>query len=298
VLAQARLQVAQQSVAEAEELLRITRLKVKSGTGVLADELRAQAALAGLQQDVLLALNAFYQSSVTLTLTLHLDPVVTLVPQQKEVNQIALVQEDLSIDQMLATALEYRPDLEAARTLLAAANADYGSTTWGGLGPQLQANYQFGELKTKIPDKNYGWHNQQKASAAAGFNIGLSTFGQMKSAAANERSAQLDVQRAIDRVQAQVVTAQQASITHAKLIPIARQQLDSAEAALGLVQKNLKTGTMLTIDVLQSQAAADHARLQYVDAVVHYNQSQIDLLASLGLLTPETPIAAVSQASP
>ena len=94
----------------------------------------------------------------------------------------------------------------------------------------------------------------------------------------------------MDRIRAAVVSAQQASATNAKLIPIARQQLDSAQAALNLSQANLRAGTMLTIDVLQSQAAADQARLRYVDAVVHYNQAQVDLVTSLGL-TPEAPVA-------
>jgi outer membrane protein TolC len=47
VLAQARVSVARQSMNEAEELLRIERLRVKTGTGLPADELRADAALAG-----------------------------------------------------------------------------------------------------------------------------------------------------------------------------------------------------------------------------------------------------------
>lgn len=291
VLAQARLQVAQQSVAEAEELLRITRLKVKAGTGLPADELRAQASLASLQQDVLLALNAFYQSSVALTLTLHLDPAVTLVPAQKQVDQITLVPQDMEIDEMLETALKFRPDLDAARSLVRAAHADTGSALWGGLLPQLQANYQFGELKTKIPDKTYGFQNQQRASATVASSLGLSTFGQVKASSALERSSQIDLQQQLDQVRAAVVSSQQASETNAKLIPIARRQLDAAQSALDLAQQNLRAGTLLTVDVLQADDAASEARLRYVDAVVHYNQAQINLLAALGLLAPDTLVA-------
>jgi outer membrane protein TolC len=298
VLARARLGVAQQSVAEAEELLRITRLKVQAGTGVPVDELRAQASLAGLQQDVLLALNSFYQSSVALTLTLHLDPVVTLVPQQKQIDQLTLVRADMTIEEMLATALTYRPDLEAARTLVRAAHADTKSTAWGGFGPQVQAGYQFGELQTKIPSKDYVYHAQQKASAAAGFSLGASTFGRIKTASADERSAQIDLQRELDRVRAAVVSAQQNSLTNGKLVPVARQQLDAAQSALHQAQANLKAGTMLTVDVLQAEDSVAQARLQFVDAVVHYNQAQIDLMASLGLLAPDTSVTAAMEPAP
>jgi len=284
VLAQAQLGVARQAVSEAEELLRITTSRVQAGAGLPADELRARAELAARQQDLALALNAFYQSSVALTLTLHLDPLVTLVPDAAQTKQITLVREDLSIDQLLSMALEYRPDLQGARALLKASDADKGAVAWGGLGPQLQAGYSFGGLQTHIPGKTYGLHEQQKAGVGASFALGLSTFGQLKVASANQRIAGLDVQRQLDQVRASVVTAQQTGMTQSALIPIARQQMESAQEALRLAQANLQAGTMLTLDVLEAQAAADAARLSYAQAVVRYNEAQINLLAALGVV--------------
>ena len=143
VLAQAQVAVARQALDEAEELLRIERLRLKTGTGLPADELRAEAALADAQQDLLTALNGFYDTSVTLTVTLHLDSTVMLVPRAGTMTQTTLVREDLPIDDMLVTAVRYRPDLEAVRTLWAAAQADKGAAVWGGLGPQIQAAQTF-----------------------------------------------------------------------------------------------------------------------------------------------------------
>ncbi|HJY51757.1 MAG TPA: hypothetical protein VJ349_24420, partial [Stellaceae bacterium] len=89
------------------------------------------------------ALNGFYDTSVTLTVTLHLDSTVMLVPRAGTMTQTTLVREDLPIDDMLVTAVRYRPDLEAVRTLWAAAEADEGAAVWGGLGPQIQAAQTF-----------------------------------------------------------------------------------------------------------------------------------------------------------
>jgi outer membrane protein TolC len=88
----------------------------------------------------------------------------------------------------------------------------------------------------------------------------------------------------LDQVRAAVVSAHQASLTAAQLIPIARQQVTSAEEALRLTQENLKAGTGLIVDVLLAEAAAEQARARYATAIVRYNQSQIDLLAALGLI--------------
>ncbi len=293
VLAQAQLGVARQAVTEAEELVRITKLRVKTGIGLHADELRAEANLSGLEQDVVLALNRFYQASVVLTLTLHLDPVVTLVPRADSVRQETLVRDDLPIDELLAIALRYRPDLEAARSLFKSAEADSGTALWGGLAPQLQAGYTFGGIQPQLSGKTYGLHEQQKAGVSASFAFGLSTFGQVKTASANERSAAVDVQRQMDQVRAAVVLAHQNSAANAKLIPVARKQLDSAGEALRLAQANLKAGTLLTIDVLQVQFEVDRARLRYADAVVHYNQAQVSLLAALGI-SENTAVAAAA----
>jgi OMF family outer membrane factor len=284
LLAQAQLQVAQQAAEEARELLRITQLRVHAGTGLPAEELRAQAQLAAFEQDVVIALNNFYQSSVALTLTLHLDPVVTLVPASRQIDQVTLVDNDVPIDRLLDVALNFRPDLEAARNLLKATQADTGTTVWAGVGPQLQANYTANNLKTTVEGHHYDWKEQQKAGVGVGMNLGLTTFGNVKIANANEHLAGIDLQRQLDLVRSAVVSAQQNSTTNAKLIPVAKEQLDAAQEALRLTQANLQAGTALVVDVLQAQDAVANARLRYVTAVIRYNQSQVNLLAAVGLL--------------
>jgi outer membrane protein TolC len=288
VLEQARVAAARQAVGEAEEALRLTELRVKAGTALAADLARARASLAGRRQDLLLAVNAFYEASLALTGTLQLDPVVTLVPAPNQIEQIALVKDELSVDELLATAVRYRPDLEEARSLLAATEADKGAVLWGALGPQFQAAYTFGGVATDAQGHVFHLREQEKAYASAGFAFGMSTFGQAKTASANVRASEIDIQKQLEQVRIQVVVAQQASITNANLIPIAQDQVTSAREALRLAQANLKAGTMLLLDVLQAEDELDAARLRHADAVVHYNQSQVNLLASLGLLTAPT----------
>jgi outer membrane protein TolC len=283
VLAQAQVGFARRSLEEAEELLRIARLRTKTGTGLPVDEFRAEAALAARRQNLLAALNVFYAASVALTVTLHLDPTVMLVPKARGVKQKTLVREDLSIDQMLFTATYYRPDLEAIRTLVAAADADKGATIWGGLGPQVLASRTFATPPPagSISDTEY---RQQIYTVSGGFNWSLATFGRIRTAAANTRIAGLNAERQLDLVQAAVVTTHQTSITAKKAIPIAQEEVASAEEALRLTRKNLETGTGLTIDVLVAQDAADQARLRYATAVIRFNQAEVNLLAALGLI--------------
>src|SRR5205807_2449052 len=149
VFAQAQLAAARQAVSEAEELLRIINLRLRAGTGLPADVAQAEASLASRQQDLALALNGFYDASVALTLTLHLDPSVTLVPGPTQIEQTTLVREDLSIEELLATAVRWRPDLAAVRSIAGATEAERSGAVWGGLGPQVQAGDQFGGLQAR-----------------------------------------------------------------------------------------------------------------------------------------------------
>ncbi len=147
VLSQARVAAADQAVSEAEELSRINRLRASAGTGVPADELRAEARLAESQQDLAISLHAFYKASLALAGTLQLDdPSVTLVPKLEELPPIDLVRDDIGIDELMAHAFAFRPDLAGVRKLVEAVEAERGATWWGGFGPQFGVSYQYGGI--------------------------------------------------------------------------------------------------------------------------------------------------------
>jgi outer membrane protein TolC len=284
ILAQSRISVAREAVAAAEELVRLTRLRLGAGVGLPADDLRAQANLAGRQQDLAIALNAFNQSSITLASTLYLEPTVTLVPKPDHMTPVRLVREDLGIVDMLAIATQRRPDLQGIKYSAAAAAADSKSTLWGGVSPQLQGGYQVGRLSSETPGQSFPFQEQRTANASVGWLLSPTLFGQVKTAKANEHDAALEVDRRFEQVQAQVVRSAQDSATNAKIIPIAKQQVAAAEEALRLAQRNLGAGTALTVDVLQAEDALNDAQLRYANAATAYNQSQVNLLAALGLI--------------
>lgn len=331
-LAQARISASHRGVEEATELLRVNRLRVNTGTGVQADVLRAEARLAERQQDLVIALKDFYDASVALAVTLHLDSSVTLVPAVANLEKTQLVREDLSIEETLGIAVTFRPELEGLRNLIDSAIAERKKTWWTGFGPTLTLGYQYGGITghannvvaaegipgnlivnpasangsfssspfanglikegilrgsqrlARRDDQSFSFSDQQRATAAAGWRLSLSTFGELKTAKASEQQTLVRYERMLDEVRAEAVAATQATRTYDQLIGFARQQVASAEEALRLSEANLSAGAMTTLDVLQAQDAATQARLRFAEAVVRYNQAQVRLLASLGLL--------------
>jgi outer membrane protein TolC len=59
VLAQARVAVSREALAEATELLRLASIRVDAGFGLPVDVTRSRSTLAGRQQDLAVALNSF-----------------------------------------------------------------------------------------------------------------------------------------------------------------------------------------------------------------------------------------------
>ena len=284
VLAQAGVAASQQAVSEADELFRINQARSRTGTGIPADVSRAEAHLARRQQELAKALNLFFDASVSLSLTLHLDSSVTLIPQATQLRSVDLVRSDLQLDELLELAVRFRPDLESVRTTVEAIAARTDATWWHGFGPLLGVAYQFGGIESDDGDKSYAFKDQQQFSAGAGAPWSLSSFGAIKAARAFEREALIEADRKLNEVRAQVVRFSQDNKMYRELISQSHKQLVAAEQAYRLVQANFGTGTMTFLDLLQSQDGLARARLAYAEAVVHYNTSQVSLLAALGLI--------------
>lgn len=284
VLAQARVAVARESLAEAQEFLRLARRRYDAQTGLFVDVTRGEAVLAARQQDLATALNGFYKASVALGTTLYLDPTLTLVPKASELAPRDLVRNDLAIEDMLAIAVQWRPDLQSVNTLIAAADADTKALIWGVGMPNLSASYQAGKFGSKADSQRFPLQNQEVSTASVGWVFNPTVFGQVKTAGADTQIAVLEGKRVIEDVKAQVVTSVQDSATSAQLIPLAQKQVRSTQEALRVTQQNFENGVGLFLDVLQAEDAVDQARLNNANAITSYNQAQVNLLAALGLI--------------
>lgn len=92
-----------------------------------------------------------------------------------------------ALDDMLSTAVRYRPDLEAVRTLLAAPEADKSAAIWGGLGPRVQVAGTF-EASAPASSAVDTMYRQQRYAATGGFSFSASTFGRIRAAVAETKN--------------------------------------------------------------------------------------------------------------
>lgn len=290
VLAQSHVAASRQAVVEVRELLRITQSRLDAGTALPGDELRAKAELAAREQDMLLAMRSFHDASISLAVTLDLDPTVTLAPSASEIAQMTFVRSDTTVEELLAIAVQRRDDLAAVRTLMDAASAETSAAWWKALGPQLGAGYQFGGIAGHADDvaavggNRSGLHDQSRFTAGASLSLDFATLGQAAFASVAEQQALLDATQKLLAIRAQVVRADQDRRLLTELMSHARDQLGAAEEALRLAKANLQAGAMTLLDVLHDESSLAKARLRFAETVVKYDQAQLDLLAAVGVL--------------
>ena len=182
----------------------------------------------------MLALNHFYQASVALTLTLHLDPTVTLVPGPRRIDQTTLVRRG-------------HPDRRAAGHRRPAPAGPGGRARACSAPPRPTRAKPSGAASARGIQAGYTVRRHQDLRPRQGLRPLRPAEGrrrrQPRPGALHLRPGQDGHrQRAVggDRrgsgsptgCAAAVVSAQQNSIANAKLIPVARRQLDAAQAAL------------------------------------------------------------------
>ncbi len=294
VQAQADVVAARDAEADAEELLRFANLRLKAGTAIPADVASAEAEVASRRQGVLLSLNRFYHDSTDLAITLNLDPTVTLVPSVNSLKANRLVRRSIPIAQFIRLAVQYRPDLQQVRELVRAAKAAGGAIAWGDLGPTLTTGYTAGGIDGSYDNvtgkgppvtDNYSMHGFQNLQAGGGWQLGLGTFGDIQTAQARERIAAIRANKQLAVVESTVVKALQDSRTNAQLIPIAADQVRSAQYALNIIKVNYKAGTVTSLEVLVAESQLAKAQRDYAAAIAHFNQSQIAIVGAVGLVS-------------
>ncbi len=181
-------------------------------------------------------------------------------------------------------AIRFRPDLEQVRVLVQEIAARTKAARWGELGPFVGVAYQIGAIAADDGEGFTSLEDQQRFSAGVGADWSFAAFAHLEAAEAFEQQVIIEADRQLDEVQAQVARALADATLYRTLLSQSEARLSAAEEANRLVQSSFSAGTVTLLDVLQAQEALSRARLEYAEVVVHYNTTQVELLAALGMI--------------
>ena len=275
LVAQAGLQVAQQSVTQAEETLRIAQARVRAGTSPRFDEIQAEVSLAIARQGLGRARNGVAVATQGLAAVIGLPVDTPLRPQESmEVVPVAAGVADL-----VARGLKDRPELVEHQAKVEAAVAAI-ELAKAGARPAVGLTGGFSADGIASGSLSLGW----SITLAATFPLFDGGVTAAKIKEAELRLEQLKV------VEAQLRQGIELGVWQAVLnlsaaaeeLTTAGKTIEQAREALRIAQVRFREGVGTNLEVITAQSALTQAESARVQALFSYNTARAQLERAVG----------------
>jgi outer membrane protein TolC len=290
--AEARLEVLRTSETDVKEIVRLTRAYAETGQGRDGDAKRAATNEDFLRKDLELGEGELAVASVRLAELLSLDPSVRLHTPGGKIPTIQLVDETQPLDQLLATALEKRPEIaaqtaaileaqarvrqEQVRPFLPLVSIGVSGGAFGG-GSNLVSS-MFGPFAGRADVDVFAVWTLQNGG------VGNLALTRRASAILGQNIAELSrVRNEIrDQVSEAVANAQAAS----SQLEVARRAFTSADEGFREEMLRIKQLPGFPLEAIDSFRLLVDSRQELVRAVMGYNIAQFRLFVAVGV-TPD-----------
>jgi outer membrane protein TolC len=281
-----RKAIADETLANAEVLARLTDDFARTGAGNLADADRAAAALALLRNEAVRTEEAIINASARMAQQLSSDPSIQIVPLETNAVPIDLVPvHELMAADMVAAALTNRPELAANRALVDEAISRLRREEHAPWLPSVLLGVSYGAFAAGTGGQITNGADRFDFDGVMWWevrNLGFGERAARDNARAQIQQARMREVEALDLVAREVVEAQGQVIARARQIDVARQGILSAQQSYERNLERIRNAQGLPIEVLQSIQALDAARREYLRSVIDYNTAQFRLTRAMG----------------
>ena len=297
--ATAKLEAQRRSAKEAEQLMQITERYAQMGEGRPYDADRARTEWRIRRSEVRHAEEEKAIASARLCRRLHLDPSTQIHPASNELQLLALIDLNSDLPALLQAAMFQRPEIKATAANIAENNFQWKKAIARPLLPFLYLGFS---------GATYGGGSNIAAPLLGGFggrtdfdvaafwtleNLGLGNAMQQKQRRAMLGVATSRQSRVVNMVRDEVASAYGDARAQREQVEINRVELETAtegfrrdiEQMLGAVTSG-KVRAPRPIEVLNSLTLLARARLNLIQAITTYDQSQFRLFVALGSPPP------------
>jgi len=263
---------------------------VRIGIAFKGDAIRVQTQTQRLRIDLTRARQQQRLSATRLVQTLHLEPLLELIPAEREPAPLALADLSTSPKELIRTALENRPELARSTAQISAAEQSRRGAIYGPLIPTIAGQAFAGEfngggdLRVNGLTAN-GGGPRQDYSVGLSWKIGpggLLDWGRIRASGARLTAAQLSDEKLRDQISREVVDAYTQVQSLFEQLRVARLNVSSAEETLRLTRRRKELGVGVVLEDIQAQQELLKARSDYVVIVTQLNQQQYGLMRSVG----------------
>jgi outer membrane protein TolC len=280
--------IAMQVRDEARIVARLTAAYAQEGRGRKADADRAATQLARRENEFQAAEGDVLIASARLAEVINVNPSIRLHPTDAWVVPHPLVPDPMPVAELIALALLQRPELGERRAAIREAMLVLDGARLLPFSPTYLLGFSaggFGGGSNLVRPVFGGFGGRTDLDAVLYWtaqNMGVGNLALINVARSRVGIAEYQQVAVLDRIRAEVAEAY--ARTHARFAQIAtteqavrtgtdgfREDLDRIRGAVGL-----------PIEVLDNMNLLARARLEYLNAIVDYNQAQFQLFVALG----------------
>jgi len=282
--------VDQQILAQDQAQLALTEAQVRAGVTAQADVIQAQATVAQAQVNLLNAQAQVLTAKAALASTMGVDttaPIEVVSPTSPS-PQVTVTQ-----DQVLAAALQNRPEIAKANAVVQSAQASL-DTAYVDAGPQVAVNVGAGytPLSTDPALANTATYGLTGSISLPLFDSGRG-HAEIAGAQAGLKSAQASLASEVLAIRQDAYTAYLSAVQAAANVTATAAAKAAADQALAVAQGQYRAGVGTIINVIVAQTNAAQADVNATTALYNYESALVTLQHAEG-----APIVAIGGGTP
>lgn len=285
---------------DAAELARLTAAYASAGEGSQADADRAATEFSRRDAEVIQAEGTILTASTNLCRLLHLDPSSRLRPAETFILPQSVVPEPIPLAELVAIGVLNRPELTARRAAIAQAMMNFDGAKILPFSPTVFIGFSAGDFGggsdiASQPDgsaffargqSRFGnFAARQDLDAMAYWtlrNLGVGNKALIDATRSRLQSADLERLVTLDLVRSQVAAAH--ARTHARYARIETCELGirAGTEAFSEDMERIRGREGRPIEAVDSLRLLARSRVEYLDAILDYNEAQFQLYVALG----------------
>ncbi len=281
-LTRASMAIATQLVQDARRFRDIANARAVAEIASGADVARAEAALAQARRTEIQARAFWKGASIRLAQLLRWD-LGELLTTEEAVIGLRPVIDPTSDADLTSEADRARPDVQAAYKRAHGGTLRTKERWWDLLGPEVDASIggrYLGTAVSNLAPTLIGY-------AFIGVSFDFEKGGRIRTAKANAKALQVRAEATSEQAATDIQTALVSVEAAREAISPARDEVAAAERSYAIELARFDAGTGSGLEVIQSQNMKARAKLAFIEQVLRFNASQIELAAAIGHLSPE-----------
>lgn len=282
----ADLRAAQEQVAETQENVTASQNRATADNSAALDALQLQTQQSEAEEQLAEAQSASEMAALRLNEMLVLPAFVDTLPTADQ-QLHTLVPSGTDFQASLTQALENNPSLKAQEKQIKAYEQLLKAAIVTAILPNVQTEYDIGSVgATRDTTGRYDCSSSRIAFTDKNLGVsGVFGYRELKAKMSAMRNQLAEQRNAIQRTLSEAQIKSQARQAQ---VEIDRQRLALSQKAREAAITQIKDGKAHGLDLLQAQTMLNTARRQMNEAILQYNESQVEIVYAMGVVSVDT----------